>query len=74
MFELTVHFKHEIIGMWQRFQWNFELTVFELTVSDLYRCPVRLHLHFHWYRCIREQDFVPPVDRHLPFHYRCEDY
>ena len=28
MFELTMHFKHEIIGMWQRFQRNFELTVF----------------------------------------------
>ena len=36
MFELTVHFKHEMIGIWQRFQRNFELTVFELTVPDLY--------------------------------------
>ena len=26
MFELTVHFKHEMIGMWQRFQRNFELS------------------------------------------------
>ena len=37
MFELTVHFKHEIIGMLQRFQRNFELTVFEITVPDLYQ-------------------------------------
>ena len=36
MFELTVIFKHEIIGIWQRFHRNFELTVFELTVPDLY--------------------------------------
>ena len=26
VFELTVHFKHEIIGIWQRFQRNFELS------------------------------------------------
>ena len=26
MFELTVHFKHEMIGIWQRFQRNFELS------------------------------------------------
>ena len=26
MFELTVHFKHEIIGIWQRFIRNFELS------------------------------------------------
>ena len=26
VFELNVHFKHEIIGMWQRFQRNFELS------------------------------------------------
>ena len=25
VFELTVHFKHEIIGLWQRFHRNFEL-------------------------------------------------
>ena len=25
-FELTIHFKHEIIGIWQRFQRNFELS------------------------------------------------
>ena len=24
MFELTVHFKHEMIGIWQRFDRNFE--------------------------------------------------
>ena len=42
-FELTVHFKHEMIGkhfteMSQKLwiKWNFELTVFELTVPDLY--------------------------------------
>ena len=35
MFELTMHFKHEVIGIWQRFQRNFELTMFELTVPDL---------------------------------------
>ena len=42
-FELTVHFKHEMIRklfiktsqkLW--IKWNFELTVFELTVPDLY--------------------------------------
>ena len=37
MFKLTMHFKHEMIGIWQRFQRNFELTVFELTVPDLYQ-------------------------------------
>ena len=26
MFKLTVHFKHEMIGIWQRFQRNFELS------------------------------------------------
>ena len=35
-----MHFKHEMIGIWQKFQRNFELsgelTVFELTVPDLY--------------------------------------
>ena len=36
MFELTIIFKHEMIGIWQRFHRNFELTVFELTVPDLY--------------------------------------
>ena len=42
MLELTVHFKHGMIGIWQRFlrnfelSGNFELTVFELTVPDLY--------------------------------------
>ena len=41
MLEFTVHFKHEMIGIWQKFQrnlrikWNLELTVFELTVSEL---------------------------------------
>ena len=25
MFELTMHFKHDMIGIWQRFQRNFEL-------------------------------------------------
>ena len=41
--KLTVHFKHEMIGMWQRFdrnfefKWNFELTVFGLTVPDMYQ-------------------------------------
>ena len=45
VFELTVHYKHEMIGIRQRFhrnfelseKWNFELTVFELTVPDLYK-------------------------------------
>ena len=36
VFELTMHFKHEMIGIWQRFNRNFELTVFELSVPDLY--------------------------------------
>ena len=26
MFELTIHFKHEMIGIWQRFHRNFELS------------------------------------------------
>ena len=26
MFELTVHFKHKMVGIWQRFQRNFELS------------------------------------------------
>ena len=30
-----MHYKHEMIGIWQRFHRNFELTVFELTVPDL---------------------------------------
>ena len=41
--ELTMHFKHEMIGKWKekisqklRIKWKFELTVFELTVPDLY--------------------------------------
>ena len=25
MFKLTIHFKHEMIGIWQRFQRNFEV-------------------------------------------------
>ena len=36
VFELTMHFKHDMIVIWQRFQRNFELTVLELTVPDLY--------------------------------------
>ena len=35
-YEIIVHFKHEMIGIWQRFHRYFELTVFELTVPDLY--------------------------------------
>ena len=26
MFELTMHFKHEMIGIWQRYHRNFELS------------------------------------------------
>ena len=26
MFELIMYFKHEMIGIWQRFQRNFELS------------------------------------------------
>ena len=43
MFELTMHFKHEMIGIWQKIskklqiKWNFELTVFELSIPDLYK-------------------------------------
>ena len=37
VFKLTVHFKHEMIGMWQKFQRNLSGTVFELTVPDLYQ-------------------------------------
>ena len=32
MFELTVHFKHEMIGFLPNIHSNFELTMFELTV------------------------------------------
>ena len=39
MFKLTVYFNIEEIGIWQRFETEFELsvnlTVFELAVSDL---------------------------------------
>ena len=37
VFELTVYFKHEMIGFLPNIHSNFELTVFELTVPDLYR-------------------------------------
>ena len=43
MFQLTVHFKHEMIGILPnihynfRIKWNFELTVFELTVPTWIR-------------------------------------
>ena len=42
MFKLTAYFKHEMIGIWQkiskklRIKFNFELTVFELTMPNLY--------------------------------------
>ena len=38
MFELTIHKMIGMIGIgiWQRFQRDFELTMFELTVPDLY--------------------------------------
>ena len=36
MFKLTVHLKHEMIGIWQTFQRNFELNVFQLTAPDLH--------------------------------------
>ena len=35
VFELTMHFKHEMIAFLPKFKSNFELTVFELTVPDL---------------------------------------
>ena len=35
MFELTMHFKREMIGILPNIHRNFELTVFELTVPDL---------------------------------------
>ena len=43
MFELTIVFKHEIIGFLPKFQrnlelkLNFELTMFELSISNLYK-------------------------------------
>ena len=37
MFELTIIFKHEMIGLLPNIHSNFELTVFELTVPDLYK-------------------------------------
>ena len=36
MFELTILFKHEMIALLSNIYSNFELTVFELTVPDLY--------------------------------------
>ena len=36
MFKLTVYFKHEMIGIWPRVHRNFELTMFELTMPNLY--------------------------------------
>ena len=45
MFKLTVHFKHEMIGIWQRFQRNFKLTVFELTMPDLYNVILILEIN-----------------------------
>ena len=42
MFKLTIHFEHDMIGILAKIsqklqiKWNFELTVFELTVPDLY--------------------------------------
>ena len=36
MFELTVHFNIEKIGKKVWIKWNFDLTVFELAVSNLY--------------------------------------
>ena len=63
MFELTMHFKHEMIGIWQRFQRNFELTVFKLTMPDQYR-------HFVLFRAFRFT-FNPPYivvhGRYQPF-------
>ena len=62
MFELTVHFKHEMIGFLPKFskklriKWNFELTVFELTVPDLYYVTLRDHLSFS----IIRSNFVLP--------------
>ena len=38
-YELTVHFKYEMIV--KHFHRNFELTVFELTMPDLYQCQPR---------------------------------
>ena len=37
MLELMMHFKHEIVGIRQRIriEWNFELNMLKLTVSDL---------------------------------------
>ena len=41
MFELTMHFKHEMIGILAKIskklliKWNFQLTIFELTIPDL---------------------------------------
>ena len=37
MFELTMHFKHEMTGILPNIYSNFELTVFELSVPDLYK-------------------------------------
>ena len=51
MFELTLHFKHEMIEILQkiskklRIKWNFELTMFELTVPGLY-VLLRVDLYF----------------------------
>ena len=33
VFKLTVHFKHEMIGIWQRFQRNFELQINRVRIN-----------------------------------------
>ena len=47
MFELTMHFKHEMIGIWQIINRNFELTVLELSVPDLYTVLINAHWSHH---------------------------
>ena len=44
MFELTMNFKHELIGIWQKksrklqINWNFELTVPDLYIDVILQC------------------------------------
>ena len=83
VFELTMHFKHEMIEIWTnilkklRIKWNFELTMFELTVPDLYlniasaqtagnSCQAGNHHSWYFFPCFQisifyDIYFLPPM-------------
>ena len=44
----TTSLRPLMIGIWQRFQRNFELTVFELTVPDLYHKIIQFKIPLKW--------------------------